>query len=202
MKQIAIVSADKETIELARELDYKVLGYFDPLIQKEVLGVQALGKDEDWSKVVKEHSDLKVALAIDPTSLREKLARHYGEDRIQTLISRFAFISPSAKIGEGSLITGGVKILADAQIGRGCKLNVEAQVHHDCRVGDYSTLAPRALLLGNVHLGSKVYVGAGAIILPRVKIGDGVVIGAGAVVTKDIRSGVTVIGVPAKEMEK
>jgi maltose O-acetyltransferase len=43
-----------------------------------------------------------------------------------------------------------------------------------------------------------VFIGMGALILPGVRIGDNAIVGAGAVVTKDVPSGVTVKGVPAK----
>jgi acetyltransferase-like isoleucine patch superfamily enzyme len=42
------------------------------------------------------------------------------------------------------------------------------------------------------------YIGTGAIILMDVTIGEFAVVGAGAVVTKDVSSGMTVIGIPAK----
>lgn len=53
---------------------------------------------------------------------------------------------------------------------------------------------------GPICIGSDVFVGVNSIILPGVTIGDNVVIGAGSVVNKDVRSGVVVAGVPAKEL--
>lgn len=49
-----------------------------------------------------------------------------------------------------------------------------------------------------IRIGRDVWIGGGAIILPGVTIGDGAVIGAGSVVTKDIQSGATVVGNPAR----
>ena len=43
-------------------------------------------------------------------------------------------------------------------------------------------------------------IGAGAKVLGNIKVGDNVKIGAGAVVLNDIRDNVTVVGVPAKEV--
>ncbi len=51
-----------------------------------------------------------------------------------------------------------------------------------------------------ISIGKQVWIGGGAIILPGVTIGDGAVIGAGAVVTKDVPAGVTVAGVPARQI--
>jgi maltose O-acetyltransferase len=43
-----------------------------------------------------------------------------------------------------------------------------------------------------------VWIGGGAILLPGVTIGDDAVIGAGSIVTRDVPSGATVAGNPAR----
>ncbi|MGH7537098.1 MAG: acyltransferase [Gemmatimonadales bacterium] len=45
-------------------------------------------------------------------------------------------------------------------------------------------------------------VGTGAVILPGVTIGAGAIVGAGAVVTKDVPDGETVVGNPARPIER
>lgn len=49
-----------------------------------------------------------------------------------------------------------------------------------------------------VRIGRNVWIGGGAIILPGVSIGDDALVGAGSVVTRDVPSGATVVGNPAK----
>jgi maltose O-acetyltransferase len=49
-----------------------------------------------------------------------------------------------------------------------------------------------------IAIGSDVWIGGNAVILPGVTIGDNAVIGAGSVVTRDVSSGATVIGNPAR----
>lgn len=49
-----------------------------------------------------------------------------------------------------------------------------------------------------VRIGANAWIGGGAIILPGVTIGDDVIIGAGSVVTRDVASGSTVVGNPAR----
>lgn len=53
----------------------------------------------------------------------------------------------------------------------------------------------------HVRIGSDVWIGGGAIILPGVTIGDGALIGAGSVVTRNVASGDTVAGNPARRIK-
>jgi maltose O-acetyltransferase len=51
-----------------------------------------------------------------------------------------------------------------------------------------------------VRIGRDVWIGGGAIILPGVTIGAEAIIGAGSVVTRDVESGATVAGNPARRI--
>ena len=51
-------------------------------------------------------------------------------------------------------------------------------------------------------LGDGVVVGAGARILGGIKLGDGCTVGANAVVIHDVPAGATVVGIPARVVER
>src|SRR5215470_7267574 len=53
-----------------------------------------------------------------------------------------------------------------------------------------------------IAIGRNVWIGGAAVILPGVTIGDDAVIGAGAVVTRDVPSGMTVVGNPARQVSR
>jgi UDP-perosamine 4-acetyltransferase len=141
-------------------------------------------------------------MAVDPTSLKAKLAVSYGEEHFVTVIAPDAFVARSAQVGAGCVVQSDVRLMPKVRLGRFVKVNIGAAVHHDCTVGNFCTLAPGSRLLGNVTLEDQVYIGAGAVVLNRLRIGKGATIGAGAVVTKDVAAGVTVIGVPARLLRK
>lgn len=51
-------------------------------------------------------------------------------------------------------------------------------------------------------IGDNVFIGAGARVLGKIRVGDGAVIGANAVVIHDVPAGATVVGVPARQIQK
>ena len=51
-------------------------------------------------------------------------------------------------------------------------------------------------------IGKNCFIGAGAIIIGGITIGDNVKIGAGAVVNKDVPTGCTAVGVPARIIKR
>ena len=102
------------------------------------------------------------------------------------------------RLGDGVLLTGGVRILAakSIAIGDGCMLAHAATVT-DC---DWHGLYDRVVAVDNaqpVTLAPNVWVGDGAFIGKGVSIGENAVIGARAVVTKDVPANVVVAGNPA-----
>ena len=119
-----------------------------------------------------------------------------------TAIHPSAIISPSAKIGEGTVVMAGAVINADAVIGKHCIVNTGATVDHDCVIGDYCHIAPGANISGGTHIGEGTWIGVGACVIQCLNIGKDCMIGAGSVVVKDIPDGVTAYGNPCKVMRE
>lgn len=123
-----------------------------------------------------------------------------GISSIATIIHPSAVISISASVGGGSVVFAKVVVNVNAIIGRGCILNTASTIDHDCILGDGVHISPGAHLGGDVVVGGCSWVGIGASVKHGVSIGKNVIVGAGAAVVCDIPDGVTVVGVPAKEL--
>lgn len=129
------------------------------------------------------------------------LFREYGFN-IPVLSHPSAVISQSALLGAGTQVLSQANISAGAILGEACIVNSNASVDHECQIGDGVHIAPGATLCGCVTVGHNAFIGAGSVILPRVNVGNNSIIGAGAVVTKNVPSGLTVVGNPAKFISK
>ena len=138
-----------------------------------------------------------VIVSIGVNAIRKKVVEKLTGD-FGIAIHPSAIVSPSAKIGEGTVVMAGAIINADAVIGKHCIINTGASVDHECVVGDYCHIAPHATLCGQVHVGEGTIMGVGSCAIPCVHIGRWCTIGAGAAVVKDVADGVTAVGVPAK----
>lgn len=138
-------------------------------------------------------------LAIGNNRVREHLDRvldcQWGK-----AIHPTAIVSPTATIGDGTVVMHGAIVQTFAQIGRHCIINTGASVDHECKIGDYVHISPHATLCGLVEVGEGSWIGAGATIIQCVKIGKHCVIGAGSVVLHDVPDGAKVAGNPAREI--
>ena len=128
----------------------------------------------------------------------ERLRANNSAIEFATAIHPSAVISPSAKIGEGTVVMAGAVVNADAVIGNHCIVNTGATVDHDCVIGDYCHIAPGANVSGGTHIGEGTWIGVGACVIQCLNIGKWSFIGAGSVVVKDVSDGVVAYGNPCK----
>lgn len=128
----------------------------------------------------------------------ERLKVNNPDIKFATAIHPSAVISPTAKIGEGTVVMAGAVVNADAVIGNHCIINTGATVDHDCKIGDYCHIAPGVNISGATNVGEGTWVGVGSCVIQCLNIGKNCMIGAGSVVVKDVPDNVTAFGCPAK----
>ncbi|MFV9483996.1 acetyltransferase [Christiangramia sp. ASW11-125] len=134
--------------------------------------------------------------------VRLKLANFFkSKGKLTSIISKSSILGTyEVFLGDGLNIMEHCFISNEVSIGEGTLINAGAQIHHEVKIGRFCEVGPGAKVLGRSLIGNLVSIGANATILPDVNINDEAVIGAGAVVTRNVASGTTVVGVPAKNI--
>lgn len=115
-----------------------------------------------------------------------------------TAVHPSVLCSPTAKLGEGTIVLHGSIIQSNTELGRHVLINTAASIDHHNVIGDFAHISPHATLSGHVEIGEGTHVGVGATIIHCIKIGKWCTIGAGAVVIRDVPDYAVVVGNPAR----
>ncbi len=123
-----------------------------------------------------------------------------------------AWFSPSSPLRVAFHRARGVRIGNNVEIGY--FVIIDNLYPESVTIEDDATISARSTLLAHdearayaqgarevhssVRVGKGAFVGVHCVILPGVTIGDRAIVGAGSVVTKDVPTGATVAGVPAR----
>lgn len=172
--------------------------------ETEVNGYSVLSLDEFVQLGGKKYFNVAVGGGME----REAMAAKVGANAEPlTLLASQAVILDCNTIGIGSVFCPNTMVTSNVKIGKFFQCNIYAYVAHDCVIGDFVTFAPGVRCNGRVHIDDYAYIGTNAIIRQGTSekplhIGKGAVVGMGAVVTKDVPAGATVVGNPARVMEK
>ncbi|MBP2636933.1 MAG: hypothetical protein H6Q72_2840 [Firmicutes bacterium] len=193
----------KVLIDILQLTTEQLLGFTDIRSDnKMVLGVLRMGDDT----IISSYSPNEIQLvngigSVGCADLRRQLFEKFKQRgfAFKTLQHPRAIISREIVLGEGAQIMAGAVIQPGCIIGSNTIINTRAAIDHDCSLENHVHIAPGAVLSGGVHIGEGAHIGAGATIIQGVNVGRNSIVGAGAVVTRDVPSGVTVVGIPAKE---
>jgi sugar O-acyltransferase (sialic acid O-acetyltransferase NeuD family) len=162
----------------------------------------------DFEAALRRYKSVPVLCAVGDCRLRETLVDkaikrgfHCGEP----FVHRNVPLSPTTRIGRGTIIGSTNAITVDNRIGDFVLIHSLCSVCHDVEIGDFSTLCYGVQISGHVRVGRRVFFGSNSTVVNGDKehpivIGDDVVVGAGACVTESIPPGQVVVGVPAKPL--
>lgn len=215
MKQIAVYGASgcgRGIMPLVRQ-QFKMtdqcqqLVFVDDAPEKKEVNGHFVFSYTDWLLLPAESRHINIAIAN--SSVRQQLVDRCAADGVNFYEVRAANVVEldNVEIGEGAVLCPFVTLTSNIKIGKHFHANLYSYVEHDCVIGDFVTFAPGVKCNGNVVIEDHAYIGTGAVIKqgrpgdPLV-IGRGAVVGMGAIVTKSVPAGATVVGNPARLLEK
>lgn len=109
-------------------------------------------------------------------------------------------IGNNVEIGSKCTIPRGT--IGDTVIGNHVKIDDQVHFAHNVKAAARTIITACAELSGGVEIGEDCWIGPNVSVMQKVKIGKGSLIGLGAVVLKDVDSGATMVGNPAKKLER
>lgn len=195
-----------DILRSARKPKYEPVGWLDAnasLHGTDISGLPVLGGINLLAKL-RQQKIKHAIVAIGDNRVRLGYARSVKEAGLELInaIHPAATVSKSAHLGKNLVIAANAVIAAEARISDSVIINTSAVVDHECEVGDAAHICPTVALGGRVRVGTCAFIGIGSKVLPCLTIGDSAIVGAGAVVIADVPSESTVVGVPAKILNR
>jgi acetyltransferase EpsM len=181
---------------------WHVIGFVDPEPCAETckrLHVPRLGGDD----VLRSYPHAAAILGFG--SIADTAARITALERLGPLVARWgivvhrdATVSPSAVLGEGTVVMARGVVQGGAIVGCHSIINTAAVIEHDVTLGEHVQVAPGAVIGGATRIGRAAYIGLGASVRDHIEIGEGAVIAMGATVIRHVAAGAVVMGEPAR----
>tara|TARA_Y100000310_G_scaffold225274_1_gene227312 strand:- start:2041 stop:2691 length:651 start_codon:yes stop_codon:yes gene_type:complete len=135
---------------------------------------EQIGIDEESMIMEDDILYVGVGIGIDcgvPKDHR-RMFEKFPHNRFPPALHPDAAISPTAEIGDGTVVCARAVVGVDAKLGKNVLVNTGAQIDHDCEIGNHTVIAPGVIICGGVKLGKSCTIGVGAIIVQRVELPD------------------------------
>ncbi|MBO5207807.1 MAG: acetyltransferase [Lachnospiraceae bacterium] len=180
---------------IERQGKYHIVGFLDKESRSDVSykGYHVIGEDDDLEKLYQQglrHAFVTIGFLGGSTvrnSIYDELKRIGYQ--LPNIVDPSAVIAEDVVLGEGNFIGKLAMVNADAKLGNMCIINSGALVEHECCVEDFTHVAVKAVLCGNVKVGSNTLIGAGATVIQGITIGNKCIVAAGTTVRKNLEDG-------------
>lgn len=210
MKHLIILCAGgmgREVYHLAKDChgygtEFDIKGFLDdtgnPLKDFQFPYPPVLGKIDDY--VIQENDVFACSIGDVHAKVRMVESIESRGGQFISLVHPDTQINPTAIIGKGVLVFHHVHVGSEAKIGNHVMLQSFAAIGHDAVIGDYCRIDPKASVIGGVVVGNRVTLHTMSVLNHKVVVGDDATVGALSFVIRKVKPGVTVFGIPAKEL--
>lgn len=117
-----------------------------------------------------------------------------------TLIHPTASVSKGSKIGRGCMLGPRAGVGVESTVGDFCLIQDNAIIGHDVHVGDFCRIDCNVVLIAGVIIDNGVCIHTSSVINHNVHIGENAMVGALSFVIRNVKSGTSVQGNPAKRI--
>ncbi len=195
----------RSVIDAAESAGMIIRGILDmpQMVGTEICGIPVIGTDDDIPRFVEDCEFVITLGAIENAAPRQRLHERVKEagGTLARVVASTAFLSPHARIGEGTVLLHQSVVNSSAVIGASVIVNSGAIVEHDAVVGNFTHVSTGARVNGACKVGSRCFVGSGATLVQGTITGDDVFVGAGSLVAKDALLPGSYIGYPARKIK-
>lgn len=185
---------------------YQIIGILDlpEKLGQKVLNYSVIGTENELEKFLPECSDFLITVGqIKSSELREIIFHKVIEagGNLPVIISPFAFVSPNARIEEGTVIMHHALVNSGAIVGKGCILNTKSLIEHEAKIGDFCHISTASVINGQAVVGDSCFIGSNAVISNNTHITAKTVIAAGSQVLRNIDLAGTYVGYPLRKIQ-
>ena len=151
-------------------------------IGAQILGYSVLGADSDLPEFAQKVGFALVAIG----QIKNPQPRMHLFQQLQivgcdlpVIVSPNAYVSPHAKLGEGTIVMHGAIINAGAVIGQNCIINSNALIEHDACISNHCHISTAATINGGACVGEGCFIGSSTVVREGIRIGDRCLVGMG-----------------------
>lgn len=166
MKRLIILGAGgfgRTVADLAKQLNtYCIICHLD-----DRPGENVIGPIGSFAEHIDDNTEFLVALGNNTLrmSLIDRILERNGQ--LATLIHPKAYVSPMAKVAEGSMVLPMAVVNTEVTVGRGCIVNCGAIIDHGCVIEDGCHISPGAIVKAENRIAAQSKIESGQVVANR-----------------------------------